>query len=90
MALPVGDRQKFRRDDIERRTVRLRQPPGIGVVAARHFDGGSDEEAADIIADRAERIVIDLEPLARRLALYSAGHRRRNRRLVGGLRRRDR
>ena len=90
MALPVGDGEEFRRDDIERRALRHRRAAGIGVVAARELDRGFDQEAAGIIADRAERIVVDLQPLARRLADHGAGHRRRDRRLVGGLRRRDR
>ena len=41
----------------------------IGVVAAAEFDRRLDQKAAGVIADRAERIVIDLEPLARRLAI---------------------
>ena len=88
--LPVGHREKFRRDHIERQAVLLGKAPGIGVVAAGEFERGLDEKAAGVIADRAERIVIDLQPRARRLACHRAGHRRRDRRLVGGLRRRNR
>ena len=84
VALPVGDREKFRRDHIERRSLRHEGAAGIGVVAAAQFERGLDQKAAGVIADRAERIVVDLQPLARRLADHRAGHRRRDRRLVGG------
>ena len=91
MALPVGHRQKFRRHHPERQALRLVGAAGIGVVAAAEFDRGLDQEAAGIIADRAERIVVDLQPRARRLAGHRAGHRRA---AIGGLladlRRRDR
>ena len=90
VALPVGDGEEFRRDHPERRSLRHGGAAGIGVVAAAEFDRGLDQKAAGVIADRAERIVIDLEPLARRLAVDRAGHRRRQRRLVGGFRRRNR
>ena len=69
VALPVGHREKFRRDHVERRAVRLDGAAGIGVVAAGEFDRGFDQEAAGIIADRAERIVVELAAAARRLAL---------------------
>ena len=90
VALPVGDREKFRRDHVERRALRRSKAAGIGVVAARQLDRGLDQEAAGVVADRAERIVVDLQARARRLAGHGAGHRRRDRRLVGGLGRRDR
>ncbi len=90
VALPVGDREEFRRDDIERRAARILQARRIAVVAAGDLDRGFDQDAAGIVADRAERIVVDPQPLARRLADHGAGHRRRDRRLVGGLRRRHR
>ena len=90
VTLPVGDREKFRRDHVERRALRHEGAAGIGVVAAAELDRGFDQKAAGVIADRAERIVVDPQPLARRLADHRAGHRRRQRRLVGGLRRRDR
>ena len=90
VALPVGDREEFRRDHIERRALRRREPAGIGVVAAGEFDRGLDQETAGVIADRAERIVVDPEALARRLSDHRAGHRRRDRRLVRRLRRRNR
>ena len=77
VTLPVGDGEKFRRDHIERRALRHAGAAGIGVVAAGEFDRGLDQKAAGVIADRAERIVVDLEPLARRLADHGAGHRGR-------------
>ena len=70
--------------------MRLERAPGIGVVAAGDFDRRLDQETAGVIADRAERIVVELEPPARRLANDRAGHRRRQRRLVGALGRRHR
>ena len=90
VALPVGDRQKLRRDHVERLALRRREPAGIGVVAAGEFDRGLDQKAAGVIADRAERIVVDLEALARRLTRHRARHRRRERRLVRRRRRRNR
>ena len=90
VALPVGDGEKFRRDQIERRALLGTRSARIGVVAAAEFERGLDQKAAGVIADRAERIVIDLQPFARRLADHRAGHRGRDRRLVGGLGRRDR
>ena len=68
MALPVRHREKFRRDDVERRALRHREAAGIGVVAGGKLDRALDQETADIVADRAERIVIDGQPLAQRLA----------------------
>src|SRR5262249_6490181 len=62
----------------------------IGVIAAGNFDRRFDQETAGVVADRAERIIVGLEPLARRLTLYAAGHRGRDRHLVGAFRRRDR
>jgi hypothetical protein len=41
VALPVGDREEFRRDHIERRALRHEGAAGIGVVAADEFDRGS-------------------------------------------------
>ena len=87
VALPIGDGEKFRRDHPERQSLGFGgKAAGIGVVAAAEFDRGLDQKAAGIIADRAERIVVDLEALARRLADDGARHRRRQRRLVGGFR----
>ncbi len=88
--LPIGDREKFRRHDPERVADGQRGAARIGVVAAAQFDRGLDEKAAGIVADRPERIVVDLQALARRLTVDRASHRRRNRRLVGGLGWRDR
>src|SRR5437868_6446468 len=90
VAFPVRDREKLRRDHIDRQSTRLKGTAGIGIVAAGELDRRLDQETAGVIADRTERIVVELEPLARRLACDRAGHRRRQRRFVGALRRRDR
>ena len=89
MPLPIGDREEFRRDDHKRLADRHRKATGIGVVAAAQFDGRLDQKAAGVIADRTERIVVGFQSSARRLAIDGAGHRRSDRRLVGGLRRRN-
>src|ERR1700756_6001918 len=68
MPLPVRGRQKLRRHHPERQATRLIEATGIGVVAAGELDRGLDQEGAGIIADRAERIVIDLERPPLRLA----------------------
>ena len=90
VAFPVGERHEFRRDHVERPGLRRCQPAGIGVVAAGELDRGFDQETAGVIADRAERIVIDLQALARRLSHHRAGHGGRDRRLVRRFRRRNR
>ena len=90
MAIPVGHREEFRRHHPERHPLRRIEPARIGVVAAAEFDRRLDQKAAGVVADRAEGIIIDLEPLARRLAFDGAGHRRRQRCLVGKLGGRDR
>ena len=90
VTLPIRHREKFRRHHPERQAFRHDGAAGIGVIAGADLDRRLDQETAGVIADRAERIVIDLQPLARRLAHHGAGHRRRQRCLVGGLRRRDR
>ena len=59
VAIPVGERDELRRDHVERLALRRDEPAGIGVVAAGDFDRGLDQEAAGVIADRAERIVVD-------------------------------
>src|SRR3984893_14003807 len=61
VALPVGDGEKFRRHDIERRSPGHKGAARIGVVAAAEFNRGFDQKTAGVIADRAERIVIDSE-----------------------------
>src|SRR5882762_9663351 len=83
VALPVGDGEKLRRDDIERRSLRHEGSRRIGVVATAELDRGFDQETAGVITDRAERIVVDPQALARRLARDRAGHCGRDRRLVG-------
>ena len=90
MAIPVGDSEKFRRHHIERGSPGNERATRIGVVAAREFDRGFDQEAAGVVADRAERIVIGFEAPARRLAVDGPGHGRRHRRLVGARRWRQR
>src|ERR1019366_10481874 len=70
VALPIGGGEKFRRDHPERQPLLYGEAAGIGVVSAAEFNCGLDQKAAGVIADRAERIVIDLEGLARRLAGY--------------------
>ena len=90
VTFPVGDREKLRRDHIERLALCCGEPAGIGVVAAGDFDRGLDQETAGVVADRAERIVVDPEALARRLSHHRARHGRRDACLVGGFRGRDR
>ena len=90
VTLPIRHREKFRCHHPERQTFRHDGAAGIGVIAGADLDRRLDQKTAGVIADRAERIVIDLQPLARRLAHHGAGHRGRQRCLVGGLRRRDR
>jgi hypothetical protein len=85
VTVPVGHRKKLRRDHIERQAVLLGKAAGIAVVAAGQFDRRLDQEAAGIIADRAERVVVELEPPARRLAGHGVRHRGRDRRPVGGI-----
>ena len=64
----------------------------IGVVAAAGLHGRLDQEAAGVIADRAERIVVAPQPPTRRLPRHGTGDRRGNRRAVdpGGWQRRRR
>jgi len=56
MPLPVGDGEKFRRHHPERQSLWGGGAAGIGVVAGADLDRRLDQEAADVIADRAERI----------------------------------
>src|SRR5437868_13690037 len=67
VALPVGDGEELGRDHIKRRALRDRDATRVGVVAAGEFDRRFDQKTAGVIADRTERIVIDLEPLTRGL-----------------------
>ncbi|MGY3652804.1 hypothetical protein ACVWW2_008095 [Bradyrhizobium sp. LM4.3] len=85
VALPVGHHEKVGRDDISRRADRLVQTRRIGVVAGGELEPTLDQEAAGIVADRAERILVELEAAAQRLAGHVAGQRRRHRRLVRSL-----
>ena len=90
VALPVRHREKLRRDHPLRQAVRLEDAAGIGVVAAGDLQRRLDQEAAGIVADRAERIVVQLHAPAHRLARHIVGHPGRQRLLVGALRRRHR
>ncbi len=88
VAFPIGGGHEFGRHHIECRPLRLVEPAGIGVVAARQFHRRLDEETSDVIADGAERIVVTLQAAARGLSAHVSCHRRCDRRLVGGRRRR--
>ena len=66
VALPIRHRQKFRRHHPERQALRHVGAARIGLVAAAEFDRGFYQEAAGIIADRAERIGVRQQPRARR------------------------
>ncbi len=91
VALPIGRHEQVGRDDIGRRADRLVQARRVGVVACGELEPALDQEAAGIVADRAECILVELEAAAQRLAGHVAGQRRRHRCLVRGLggRRRD-
>src|SRR5690349_2606154 len=67
VALPIRDREKFRGHHVERRSLCDGNASRIAVIAATQFERRLDQEAASVIADSAEWIVVDLQPLARRL-----------------------
>ena len=61
MPLPVGYGEKLRRHHPERKTLRHEGAARVAVVAAAELNRGLDQEASSVIADRAERIVVQLQ-----------------------------